>query len=77
VLMAEDLPPAPEGKTYEAWLMRGGNPKPAGLFGPHGEETATLPIEGSLQGADKVAVTVEPSGGSSEPTSDPLLTATL
>lgn len=76
VLMAEDLPSAPEGKVYEAWLMHDGVPEPAGTFQSQDGETAT-PIEGSLEGADAVAVTVEPSGGSSLPTSEPLLTASL
>jgi anti-sigma-K factor RskA len=78
VLMAENLPPAPEGKVYEAWLMRGSAPEPAGLFEPNEEELAAMPIEGSLEGADAVAVTVEPYYGSPTPTSEPLLTtATL
>ena len=76
VLLAQNLPPTPEGKVYETWLMQGGAPEPAGLFEPS-DGTAAMPIEGSLEGADAVAVTVEPSGGSPAPTSDILLTATL
>ena len=77
VLVAENLPPAPEGKIYEAWLMRGGVSEPAGLFEPRAGGDAATPIEGSLENADTVAVTVEPSGGSVTPTSEPLLTANL
>lgn len=76
VLMAEDLPSAPEGKVYEAWIMYDGVPEPAGIFHSQDGQAAT-PIEGSLEAADAVAVTVEPSGGSSMPTSEPLLTASL
>ena len=76
VLIAKNLPSAPEGKAYEAWLMRGGVPEPAGTFEPH-DGVAAMPIEGPLHGADAVAVTVEPSGGSPTPTDEPLLTATL
>ena len=36
-----------------------------------------MPIEGSLEDADTAAVTVEPSSGSSMPTTDVLLTAEL
>ena len=76
ILIAENLPPAPDGKVYEAWLMHDGVPEPAGTF--HSQDgQAAAPIEGSLEGADAVAVTVEPSGGSSMPTSEPLLTASL
>ncbi|MDP8952988.1 MAG: anti-sigma factor [Actinomycetota bacterium] len=77
VLVAENLPAVPEGQVYEAWLMRGEDAKPAGLFEPREEGTAAVPLEGSLEGFDSVAVTLEPSGGSPTPTSDVLLTADL
>lgn len=77
VLVAENMPPTQEGEVYEAWLMRGDVPEPAGLFQPGDGGDATAPIEGSIDEADAVAVTVEPSGGSPTPTSDILLTATL
>jgi hypothetical protein len=32
VLVAENMSPPPEGKVYDTWLLRGGVPKPAGLF---------------------------------------------
>ena len=77
VLVAENLPPTPEGKVYETWLMHGDVPEPAGLFEPGDGGDAAAPIEGSIDKADAVAVTVEPSGGSPAPTSDILLTTTL
>jgi len=77
VLVAEDLPSPPEGETYEAWILRDDVPEPAGLFEPNETGSAAAPIEGSIEGADAVAVTVEPSGGSSSPTSDPLITADI
>ena len=77
VLVADDLPSPPEGKTYEAWILRDDVPEPAGLFEPNETGSAAAPIEGSIEGADVVAVTVEPSGGSSSPTDDPLITATI
>lgn len=77
VLMAENLPSAPEGRIYEAWILRDGVPEPAGLFEPHDEGIAAMPIEGSLHDADAVAVTIEQYDGSPMPTSEPLLTATL
>jgi anti-sigma-K factor RskA len=77
VLMAENLPPTPEGEVYETWLMRGGVPEPAGLFEPGDGGDAAAPIEGSFDDADAVAVTLELSGGSPAPTSDILLTTSL
>jgi anti-sigma-K factor RskA len=77
VLMAENLPPTPEGEVYETWLMRGGVPEPAGLFEPGDGGDAAVPTEGSSDDADAVAVTLELSGGSPAPTSDILLTTSL
>jgi anti-sigma-K factor RskA len=77
VLVAEDLPSPSEGETYETWILREDVPEPAGLFEPDDAGVAAAPIEGSIEGADAVAVTVEPSGGSSSPTSDPLITANV
>ncbi len=77
VLVAEDLPRPPESETYQTWIMRDEVPEPAGLFEPNDAGVAAAPIEGSIEGADAVAVTVEPSGGSSSPTSDPLITANM
>ncbi len=77
VLVAENLPAVPEGQIYEAWLMRGEDAEPAGLFEPREEGTTAMPIEGSLEGADAVAVTLEPTGGSFSPTNEPLITADI
>ena len=61
---------APSGKTYEAWVIpAGGSPRPAGLF-PSGENT-TVRLHGTLPKKAVVAVTVEPAGGSKQPTTTP------
>jgi anti-sigma-K factor RskA len=72
VLVAENMPPAPEGKTYQIWVIKGDTPKPSGLFEPKGD-SITAVVENPVEGADAVAVTVEPEGGSKEPTTDPML----
>ena len=77
VLVVDDLPSPPEGQTYEAWILRDDAAEPAGLFEPNDAGRAAAPIEGSIEDADAVAVTVEPAGGSSSPTDDPLITANV
>jgi anti-sigma-K factor RskA len=77
VLVVDDLPTPPEGRTYQTWILHDDVAEPAGLFEPNDSGRAAAPIEGSLEDADAVAVTVEPSGGSSSPTDDPLLTANI
>ena len=77
ILVAKELPPAPEGQVYEAWVFRDGVPEPAGLFEPRDGNAAAAVVEGSMQGVQAVAVTLEPEGGSPMPTSDPILQAPL
>lgn len=76
VLVAEGLPPVDEGKTLQIWVIKDDVPMPGGVFKP-GEKLVSVAVEGSLANADMVAVTVEPAGGSSAPTTDPMLFADL
>jgi len=76
VLMAEDLPKAPETRIYQIWVIEGDQPEPSGLFNPEGEAVAAV-VKKPLEGADAVAVTVEPEGGSPQPTTKPMMVAKL
>ena len=71
-VLALAVPPAQPGKTYEAWVIRGGKATPAGLFrGRAG--TSIVKISKPVGAGSVVAVTVEPSGGSPQPTSKPFV----
>ena len=72
VLVADNMPPAPDGKIYQIWVIKGGTPQPSGLFKPNGNSIVAV-VKKPVKGADAVAVTVEPEGGSKEPTTDPML----
>jgi anti-sigma-K factor RskA len=74
VLVVENMPPVPEGKTYQIWVIEDDVPKPSGLFEPSEDSVAAV-VEHPLGGGDVIAVTVEPEGGSPKPTSDPMLAA--
>ena len=76
VLMVENMPPPPEGKTYQVWIIEGDDPQPSTLFEPREEPVAAV-VEDPLDEADAIAVTVEPEGGSQQPTTDPMLIGKL
>jgi anti-sigma-K factor RskA len=61
------LQPAPKDKTYEAWVIEGETPRPAGLFRGGGGCPPVLLEEKVLAGA-QVAVTLERKGGAAQPT---------
>lgn len=60
-----DKPPA-DGRTYQLWQIQAGTPVSLGTFGQDGVLTQALPAGATL------AVSVEPPGGSSQPTTKPL-----
>ena len=64
------VPPAPSGKTYEAWVIRPGAIKPAGLF-RGGKGATVLEIQGAVTRGSVIGVTVERAGGVDQPTQKP------
>ena len=42
VLVVENMPPVPEGKTYQIWVIEDDVPKPGGLFEPKDEEVIVV-----------------------------------
>jgi anti-sigma-K factor RskA len=74
IFVASGLQDAPDDHTYQLWVIRGEQPVDAGVFDVENGVVA-LDVDASLEGADGVAVTVEPDGGSAAPTSDPILSS--
>jgi anti-sigma-K factor RskA len=70
LLVAHGLPALPDGKVYEAWTITG-SPAPAGTFTPGSAQTV-LSLPAAAVTAQQVAVTVEPAGGSTKPSTNPL-----
>lgn len=77
VLVAHGIADPGAHETYELWLIHDGTPVPAGLFRPDGSGAAVAQIDETVRGAELVAVTIEPAGGSEKPTGAVLASATL
>ncbi|MGQ0837520.1 anti-sigma factor [Actinokineospora sp.] len=78
MLLAGGVPTAPDGKTYQVWLMGDGDPRSIGLMDPDQEGRASLLNASSgIGGATQIGVTVEPNGGSPLPTSEVVMQMTL
>ena len=54
-----------------------GNPIPAGLFQSQPDATAVFVRPGPVENAAAIAVTVEPLGGSAQPTTTPFIVTKL
>ncbi|MEV1050521.1 anti-sigma factor [Streptomyces sp. NPDC049887] len=71
VFLASGLPRPESGKVYQLWFADGDTMRPAGLLASEGS-AETLLMDGAVGRATGVGITVEPSGGSRAPTSEPL-----
>jgi anti-sigma-K factor RskA len=78
VFIGASLPRIGAGKTFELWVIPAkGNPVPAGLFQSQPDATAVFVRPGPVEGAAAIAVTVEPAGGSAQPTTTPFIVTKL
>ena len=73
-IVVSGLAPAPAGRIYQLWVLRGSEAQPAGLFAAKAQ-TSTVPLSRAVENGDRVGVTLEPAGGSPQPTSTPLVTS--
>ena len=70
LLMVDGLPRLEADRIYQLWAMRDGVPVPAGMLGAGGTVHA---LAEDYQPGDGLAVSVEPQGGSEQPTTTPVL----
>lgn len=78
LMIASNLPALEPGKTYQAWVIRKGDPapKPAGLFRRDASGGAVHFLEQvDIAATQAVAVSVEPEAGSQAPTTTPIIVA--
>ena len=70
VLVTRRMPDAPAGRIYQVWLQKGDDMVPAAKMTKGGDNRVLL--DGDPGDASGVGVTVEPEGGSAEPSSAPV-----
>jgi len=79
LLVTFDLPPLPPGKVYQLWAIQGKTPIDAGVFSPDLEGKGAFkvkPLPDPRQAVHLFAITIEPSGGSPQPTGEMYLKGT-
>jgi anti-sigma-K factor RskA len=78
-LAMHDLPPPPRGKVYQTWTLPKGTQKmaPSLTFVPDKRGVAILSIPVDARATGVVAVSIEPEGGSKQPTTKPVLVVPL
>jgi len=80
VLIASNLPRTPADKTYEMWIIpKAAKPVPAGLFQSQDDGNAMHVQPGTVDvpSTAAIAVTVENQAGADQPTTQPLIVASL
>ncbi|MFI8305473.1 anti-sigma factor domain-containing protein [Streptomyces sp. NPDC085927] len=76
VFVASGTARPPGGKVYQLWFDDGGTMRPAGLMDPGRSDQAVL-MQGPVDRASGMGITVEPGGGSKQPTTDPVALMSL
>ncbi|MCT9934620.1 anti-sigma factor [Planotetraspora sp. A-T 1434] len=73
VFASSGLAALPDGKTYQLWEITSGRMRSAGLLRPDASGAIPPVVAAGAGRADQVGLTVEPAGGSAQPTTRPLL----
>jgi anti-sigma-K factor RskA len=74
VVVADGLAELSSDETYELWYITAdGTPSAAGLFDVDGSDNVWRVLDGEMEAGVTVGVTVEPKGGSEQPTTDPIV----
>lgn len=71
-LVVAGLGSAPENHVYQLWIQRDGEMQSGGTFDVE-EGVAVVDTEWALDEYEGAAITIEPAGGSPQPTSQPIL----
>jgi len=76
IFTADGLPDPGVGRTYQLWFIGDNGPRPAGTFLPD-DGSVTVVLDGPADTGLVVGLTVEPAGGSDQPTGEVLVAQPL
>ena len=73
VITASGMPTPGDARVYQLWVMRGTSARSVGLL-PGSSAGATAPVlADDVQPGDQLAITIEPAGGTRQPTTNPIV----
>ncbi|WP_019854036.1 anti-sigma factor [Actinopolyspora mortivallis] len=71
--LGSDMAEPPPNRVYQLWFLDEGRPVSAGVFEPAAGMAESSVVSQPPEGADHMAVTVEPEGGSARPSTEPVM----
>jgi len=77
VVLMRGVPRLEDGRSYQLWALDNGRAESLGVMGNDDVGGTTSHLVEGLSGAEQVAVTVEPEGGSDQPSQAPVLSVEL
>jgi hypothetical protein len=77
VVTTSGLPALPSSKVYQLWFIGAPRVRSAGLLPPASAGRTALVLASGLRAGDQIGMTVEPAGGTSHPTTKPILLMSL
>ena len=72
-LIVDGFASLPSDRVYELWYIGESGARPAGTFSVSESGATWRVLDGDMVAGDMVGVTVEPRGGSEQPTTDPIV----
>jgi hypothetical protein len=76
-LVMNNVPPPSAGTVYQMWLLRDGQAVPAGTMDSASVTPSTTAVVPDIGDSTALAFTVEPPGGSAQPTTEPFASLPL
>lgn len=76
-LVMNNVPPPSAGTVYQMWLLHDGQATPAGVMDSAAVRPSTTAVVPDIGDSTALAFTIEPPGGSSQPTGEPFASLPL